>query len=267
MAFAAPMHGATGEGEVPLSWALTSTPAHEAAKSNVRTRVLRLSRDLAKSIKRRHRGVLQYLIRVGVPIHPQVTVGKEPRSLIQLALRYDLPSAMLMRAHHAKLQLCGESTDARGNPTQRLLRHMIDHPEQYEPGARDWVASMPARGEGPVATRMHAAAISMGTDMPAVHPTWPPPGVAMEYNGSSLEQAPERRRHVEQYWSEVATLRIEEAKALAPYYWGKLRRAVRARGIYFYWLGLAQEAQCAAGGAGRLADKAAYVEDGFAGLA
>ena len=103
MAFAEPMHYASGPHPVPLCWSQHSTPAHEAAKSNVRTRVLRLSRDLAKSIKRRHRGVLQYLIRVGVPIHPQVTVGKECRSLIQLALRYDLPSAMLMRAHHAKL--------------------------------------------------------------------------------------------------------------------------------------------------------------------
>jgi len=260
-------HLSSGTHPAPLSWAQTSTPAHEAAKSNVRTRVLRLSRDLAKSIKRRHRGVLMYLLRVGVPIHPQVTVGQEVRSLIQLALRKDLPSAMLMRAHHAKLQLCGESTDPRGNPTQRLLRHMVDHPEQYEPGARDWVASLPARGDGPVATRMHAAAISMGANMPAVHPTWPPPGVAMDYNGSSLELAPERRQHVEQYWSEVAVLRREEAKALAPYYWGKLRRAVRARAIYFYWLGLAQETQCAAGGAGRRADAAAYVEDGFAGPA
>ena len=265
MAQQVPHHPANGAHPVPLGWYQNSTLAHEAAKSNVRSRVLRLSRDLAKSIKHRHRGVLQYLIRVGVPIHPQVTVGKESRSLIQLALRKDLPSAMLMRAHHAKLQLCGESTDPRGNPTQRLLRNMVDHPDQYEPGARDWVASLPARGDGPLATRMHAAAISMGADMPAVHPTWPPPGVAMEYSGSSLELAPERRYHVEQYWSEVAVLRREEAKALAPYYWGKLRRAARARAIFFYWLGLAQETQCAAGGAGRRADRAAYVKDGFAG--
>jgi hypothetical protein len=55
-----------------------------------------------------------------------------------------------------------------------------------------------------------------------------------------------------------------EAQYLRSYNWRALRRAVRARAIAFYWLGLAQVTQCAAGGAGRRADKAAYVEDGFA---
>jgi len=65
-------------------------------------------------------------------------------------------------------------------------------------------------------------------------------------------------------WDAVGRQRREEAKGLAPYNWRTLRRAVRARAIYFYWLGLAQVSQCAAGGAGRRADAAAYVEDGFA---
>ncbi len=65
-------------------------------------------------------------------------------------------------------------------------------------------------------------------------------------------------------WDAVGKQRRMEAKGLAPYNWGVFRRAVRARAIAFYWLGLTQETQCAANGAGRRADAAAYVEDGFA---
>lgn len=65
-------------------------------------------------------------------------------------------------------------------------------------------------------------------------------------------------------WDAIGRLRREEAKGLAPYNWRRLRALWRARAIYFYWLGLAQVRQCAADGAGRRADKAAYVEDGFA---
>ena len=68
---------------------------------------------------------------------------------------------------------------------------------------------------------------------------------------------------VSDLWDAVGNQRREEAKGLAPYNWRRLRRAVRMRAIYFYWLGLTQETQCAADGAGRRADKAAYVEDGW----
>ena len=65
-------------------------------------------------------------------------------------------------------------------------------------------------------------------------------------------------------WDAVGNQRREEAKGLVLYNWRTLRRAVRMRGIAFYWLGLTQVSQCAADGAGRRADAAAYVEDGFA---
>lgn len=69
---------------------------------------------------------------------------------------------------------------------------------------------------------------------------------------------------VRDLWDAVGRQRRVEAKGLVPYNWDELRRAVRARAIAFYWLGLAQATQCAADGAGRRADKAEYVRDGFA---
>lgn len=46
--------------------------------------------------------------------------------------------------------------------------------------------------------------------------------------------------------------------------WRRLAQVVRARGVAMYLLGLTQASQCAPDGAGRRADAAAYVEDGFA---
>lgn len=241
------------------------TPEHEAAKVNVRNRVLILSKYMVMAIKRNLPRVVQHLLNVGVPVNPQITVGPASRSLMFYALTRDLRCAVLMRAHHGKLNANCESTDSEGNPTQRLLRLLADFPNAVASGAIGWVQSMPPRGNGPLACSMHAASISMGTNMPVVHPSWPPPGVSIDLDHS--EFSAHARTMVERYWLEVAELRRHEAKALAPYYWYTLRRAVRARAIGFYWLGLTQEGQCAAGGAGRLADASAYVEDGFAGLA
>ena len=53
------------------------------------------------------------------------------------------------------------------------------------------------------------------------------------------------------------TLMINPAK----YYWLRLREFARARNVAMYWWGLAQEAQCVEGGAGRRADRAAWDED------
>lgn len=69
---------------------------------------------------------------------------------------------------------------------------------------------------------------------------------------------------IDDLWDAVGKQRREEAKGLAPYNWRRLRTLWRARAIYFYWLGLTQASQCAPDGAGRRADRAAYVEDGFA---
>lgn len=241
-----------------------TTPEHETAKTNVRNRVLILSKFMVRAIKRNRPLVVQHLLNVGVPVNPQITVGPASRSLMFYALTRDLRCAMLMRAHHGKLNANCESTDPEGNPTQRLMRLLSDFPNAVALGAVAWVESMPPRGNGPLACCMHAAAISMGTNMPAVHSSWPPPGVSIDLDHPEFRE--DARVMVERYWLEVAELRRHEAKALAPYYWYKLRRAVRARAIGFYWLGLTQVTQCAAGGAGRRADAAAYVEDGFAGL-
>lgn len=242
-----------------------STPEHEAAKVRVRNRVLTLSKYMVRAIKRHRPHVVQHLLNVGVPVNPQITVGPASRSLMFYALTHDLACAVLMRAHHGKLNANCESTDPEGNPTQRLLRLLADFPNAVASGAIAWVQSMPPRGNGPLACCMHAAAVSMGPNMPAVHPTWPPPGVSIDLDHP--EFSPHARATVEWYWLEVAELRRHEAKALAPYYWHKLRRAARALAITRYWWGRAIVRSCAPGGRQRLADLEAYATDSvLAGL-
>lgn len=99
----------------------------------------------------------------------------------------------------------------------------------------------------------------------AVRTSWPPDlaGGAASYLACAAEVALGAPT-VHKMWEAVGRQRRVEAKMLAPYNWKKLRAHCRARTIAFYWLGVAQVTQCAAEGAGRRADAAAYVEDGFA---
>jgi len=236
-----------------------STPEHEEAKANVRKRVLILSKYMVRAIKRNRPRVVQHLLHVGVPVNPQITVGPAGRSLMFYALTHDLTSAYVMRQHHGKFNANCESTDPEGNPTQRLMRLLTDFPNAVASGAVAWVQSMPPRGNGPLACAMHAAAVSMGANMPAVHPTWPPPGVSIDLDHP--EFSAHARAMVERYWLEMAELRRHEAKALAPYYWYKLRRAVRTLAITRYWWQRAIVRSCAPGGRQRLEDLAAYATD------
>ena len=241
------------------------TPEHEAAKTNVRNRVLILSKYMVRAIKRNRPRVVQHLLNVGVPVNPQITVGPASRSLMFYALTRDLRCAMLMRAHHGKFNANCESTDPEGNPTQRLLRLLTDFPNAVTSGAVAWVQSMPPRGNGPLACSMHAAAISMGANMPAVHRSWPPPGVSIDLDHPEFSE--HARTMVEWYWLEVAELRRHEAKALASYYWYKLRRAVYTMAIARYWWLRAIERSCAPGGRQRLEDLEAFATDpALAGL-
>jgi hypothetical protein len=236
-----------------------STPEHEEAKTKVRNRVLTLSKYMVRAIKRNRPRVVQHLLDVGVPVNPQITVGPAARSLMFYALTHDLTSAYVMRKHHGKFNANCESTDSEGNPTPRLMRLLADFPNAVASGAVAWVQSMPPRGNGPLACCMHAAAVSMGAKMPAVHRSWPPPGVSIDLDHP--EFSAHARAMVEWYWLEMAELRRHEAKALAPYYWYKLRRAARALAITRWWWQRAIERSCAPGGRQRLEDLEAYATD------
>lgn len=236
-----------------------STPEHDAAKVNVRKRVLVLSKYMVRAIKRNQPRVVQHLLNVGVPVNPQITVGPASRSLMFYALTHDLRCAMLMRAHHGKFNANCESTDPEGNPTQRLLRLLADFPNAVVSGAVSWVQSMPARGNGPLACSMHAAAVSMGANMPVVRRSWPPLEVSVDLDDPEFSE--HARAMVERYWLEMAELRRHEAKALAPYYWYRLRRAVCAMAIARHWWERATVRSCAPGGRARLEDLEAFATD------
>lgn len=139
-----------------------------------------------------------------------------------------LEVAKLLRNHGARLVAFYEDEPAPNVPSDVL----VDRAAPWADDVRAWLRSRPPRGDQ---QRPSAAlARSQPRKIVAAVAAW------------------HLARHAH---------RREEARENAPVYWRRLRAHFAARPIAMYWLEQTQMRLCAAGGAGRAADAAAFEAD------
>ena len=221
---------------------------------------------------RNNNAVMAYLLELGVPV-PMGAMGLlgMAATLGNASMVVDLRQFPPFDGNWAIQTLAGLSltdTDA----FVQLLRDTVatDHRPYHCYGAvyalddfKEWHGAL---ADG--ATEFRPTAVRASWPPSSGEATLPPPeSLPLEWRGMQFwAQDGEATvpKVIHDMWVAVGRQRCEEAKGLAPYNWRRLRALWRMRAIAFYWLGLTQVRQCAADGAGRRADKAAYVEDGFA---
>lgn len=220
---------------------------------------------------KKNNAVMAYLLELGVPV-PMGCLGMlgVAATLGNASMVVDLRQHPPFDGNWAIQTLAGIAISGTDEFVQ-LLRDTVatDHKPYHCYGTvyalddfKEWHGAL---ADG--ATEFRPTAVRASWPPSPLEATPPPPeALPLEWRGMMF-WVPWCDHHVPKVvhdmWEAVGRLRREEAKGLAPYNWRTLRRAVRMRGIAFYWLGLAQVTQCATDGAGRRADKAAYVEDGW----
>ena len=236
--------------------------AEEATQQAVKECIVVMNQCAA----RKNNAVLAYLLELGVPV-PMGCLGMlgVAANLGDADMVMDLRQFPPFDGNWAIQTLAGialTETDA----FFQLLRDTVttDHKPYHCYGSvyaiddfKEWHGAL---ADG--ATEFRPTAVRASWPPSSLEATPPPPeALPLEWMEDGEATVP---KVVYDMWDAVGRQRRVEAEALAPYNWKRLRAHWRARAIAFYWLGLAQVTQCAADGAGRRADAAAFVEDGFA---
>ena len=241
--------------------------AQEATRKAVKECIVVMNQCAA----RKNNAVMAYLLELGVPV-PMGSLG-----MLGVAATLGNASMIVVLRQYPPFDgnwaiqtLAGLAIDDTDEFVQ-LLRDTVapDHQPYHCYGTvyalddfRDWHGAL---ADGATEFRPTAVRASWPPSSRAATPP-PPEALPLEWRGTFFwahDGEVTVPKVVHDMWEAVGRQRRVEAQYLRSYNWRTLRRAVRARAIYFYWLGLAQVTQCAADGAGRRADKAAYVEDGW----